>query len=255
MNRLGNYRYAGTSDPMGEREAYHCERYIRRNRAVLYPAERFLIDVPALLTPFHLDCTHCREVHRETCCENGQPYAVDAWQIPLLEREAPAIMERFLAEGEWERYEQSGIWDRRGSAGTIRLRHGNCLFHTEIDGRPACAIHAYAEQTGGDPYSLKPISCQLYPLDLIDTGEHVLITALTEETAPFSRWGRDYLDRFYCASADRRRQAKHIDPSLFALEGYRPAFQWGIPILRHVLGAAAGEAEQVLREKWLEESD
>jgi hypothetical protein len=255
MSRLRPYRYAGTPDPMGEREAYHCERYLKRNKAAMLPVGRFLIDIPALLTPFHLDCFHCREVHRETCCENGQPYALDSWQIPMLEKEAPAIAERFLSEREWETYSQSGIFESGSTAGTIRLRNGNCLFFTEWDGRPACAIHAYAEETGRDLYPIKPISCQLYPLDLIDTGECVLVTALQEETAAFSRWGTDYLDRFYCASVDRRRQAKHIDPSLFALEGYRPAYQWGISIIRRMIGSAADEVEKVLRKKWLEQSD
>jgi hypothetical protein len=249
MSRLRQYRYVGTSDPMGEREAYQCDRYLKRHRQRMLVTGHYLIDTEALVTLFHLDCFNCRRVHRETCCD-GQPYAVDTWQIPLLELEARSIAQRYMPERERGRIDQAGIWDQGKPTGTIRLNGNRCLFQTELDGRHGCSIHAHAEANGLSVYSLKPFSCQLYPLDLIQTGEQVLITALNEETAPFSRWGTDYLEQFLCASLDRRRQAKHLDSALFAEEGYRPAYQWGLPFLRHALGAAAEAVERELCAAW-----
>jgi hypothetical protein len=240
MSRLSAYKYIGTADPMEQKEAYHCAKYLKRKADRITVVGRYLIDTEALLTPFNLDCFHCERVHRETCCQNGQPYAVENWQIPLIERVAPELAEQY-PELPLKKPE-CGIWEQGSVAGTLRLHHGSCLFLARINGRRCCSLHAYAESNQQDVYSLKPFSCQLYPLDLIQIGEQVLITAVNADTAPFSRWGNDYLETFYCASIERRRQAKHIEPHLFNLEEYRPAYQWGLSFVRSALGADAEAA-------------
>ncbi|MEJ8545319.1 DUF3109 family protein [Brevibacillus borstelensis] len=227
---------------MNEREVYACKKYIRKHRAAMKEVGRVLLDLPALLTLFHLDCENCRLVHRETCCEGGQPYAVENRQADLLERESGAIARQLWSERDQRGWAAEGIWDKHYGLGTIRMDHGNCLFYKEIDGRHGCSIHAYAERSGADVVALKPFSCQLYPLEVIDMGEAILLTALTEETAPFSRWGTDYLEHFYCASIQRRMAAAHLDEHFFALTGYKPAYQWNIPLLHALLGSDAGLA-------------
>ncbi|MFD2372033.1 DUF3109 family protein [Brevibacillus sp. GCM10020057] len=248
MRTLQRFRYVGTPDPMTQKEAYHCEKYIKKHRQKLYRAGAFWIDVDALLAPFHLDCWNCRDVHGETCCEGGQPYAVDKRQIPVLEEHLPMITERLQDEKERANWQAYGIWELGKPPGTIRMKHGNCLFYRELDGKYGCAIHAYAEQTESELQPLKPFSCQLYPLDLIETGEGILLTAVTSETSSFSRWGTDYLDHFYCASQERRKQAGHLDDALFALEGYRPAYEWNLPLLRYLLQDDAERVESLLAE-------
>ncbi|MGE5703096.1 MAG: DUF3109 domain-containing protein [Clostridia bacterium] len=242
MSRLDHYRYYGTPDPMPRQEAYLCERYMKQHKAQLYLFDRYLLDLPALLRPFHLDCFNCHRVHRETCCENGQPYAVEQWQQPLLDEVTEQIAQTYLPDSVKQLVCQHGIWENVRRPGTIRLHHGTCLFAQSINGQLCCSIHAHAEGTGRDVYDVKPFSCQLYPLELIQVGSHVLITALTEETASFSRWGFDYLDEFYCANQERRRLATHLDESLFSLEGYRPAYQWGETLLRRAFGDSIADA-------------
>lgn len=240
------YRYVGTPDPMSQREQYHCEKYMKRNKANMLEAGAYLVDVAALRTLFHLDCGNCRTVHRQTCCEGGQPYAVEPHQAALLDREIPAIAGYFAARGWSQHWAQKPVWDERQRAGTLRLEHEKCVFFQEMNGQFGCAVHAYAEQTGGE-LDVKPFSCRLYPLDLIDTGEAILLTAVTEETAPFSRWGSDYLEQFYCASLSRRQLAIHLDEQHFAIEGYRPAYTWNLPLLRYLLQAEAERVEAMLQ--------
>lgn len=247
MSRKPLFRYVGTPDPMTRGESYRCEKYLKRNKAALVEAGDYLVDVPALLTLFHLDCGNCRTVHRETCCEGGQPYALEERQVSLLNRELPAIDRHFSANKRFPTWSEQRIWDDRQPAGTLRLEHGHCVFFQEINGKYGCAIHAYAEQTNAELYSLKPFSCLLYPLELIDTGEKILLTALTEETAAFSRWGTDYLEQFYCASVKRRRLAAHLDERHFALEGYRPAYEWNLPLLRYLLQGESARVEAILQ--------
>ncbi|NRR05807.1 DUF3109 family protein [Brevibacillus sp. RS1.1] len=240
------FRYVGTPDPMSDKEAYHCEKYIKKHKHSLVRAGQYLVDVSALHALFHLDCWNCRTVHRETCCEGGQPYAVEEWQIPIMEGEIPSISAGLKDEAERNQWLLHGVWDRNEPRGTIRMRHGNCLFYQENNGRYGCAIHAYAEQAGREVEPLKPYSCQLYPIDLIDTGEGILLTAVTNETSSFSRWGTDYLEQFYCASPARRKLATHIDDKLFALDGYRPAYEWNLPLLRYILQDEAERIEGIL---------
>lgn len=244
------FRYVGTPDPMTEREAYHCEKYIKKNKDKMVQKGQYLIDTTALLSLFHLDCWNCRSVHRETCCEGGQPYSVEKWQIPIIEREIPEISKRLTDEQVKKSLLKDGVWDERELAGTIRMRHGNCLFYQENNGRYGCAIHAYTEERGLDVHTLKPFSCQLYPIDLIDTGEHILLTAVTEETSSFSRWGTDYLEQFYCASQERRRLAVHVSDEVFAVDGYRPAYEWNLPLLRFLLQEEAEEVEKILANRY-----
>ncbi|MGG4442003.1 DUF3109 family protein [Brevibacillus fortis] len=244
------FRYVGTPDPMSDKEVYHCEKYIKKNKHSLVRAGQYLVDVPALNALFHLDCWNCGAVHRETCCEGGQPYAVEEWQIPIMEGEIPSISAGLLEESERNHWLLHGVWDRNETPGTIRMRHGNCLFYQENNGRYGCAIHAYAEQAGREVEPLKPFSCQLYPIDLIDTGEGILLTAVTKETSSFSRWGTDYLEQFYCASLERRKLATHIDDKLFALDGYRPAYEWNLPLLRYILQEEADRMEGILKSSY-----
>lgn len=248
MKRWEKMAYVGTPEPMGPRERYLCQQYVKRKQEVMFLWDRFLIDSEALLRPFHLDCANCATVHRETCCDNGQPYPVEAWQGALIERVSHEIAERYWSD---ERRQVCGeaIWDRQETAGTPRSYRGNCLFATDIGGVRCCALHAFAEAEGQDVYLLKPISCQLYPLDLIELDGLILITALSEETAGFSRWADSYLDHFYCANQSRRKQASHLDPQLFSLEGYRPAYEWGQLVLERLLGTEVfTRMKQVLSE-------
>ncbi|QRG69646.1 DUF3109 family protein [Brevibacillus choshinensis] len=249
MKLQQRYRYVGTPEPMTQKEAYHCEKYMKKHRDDFIRAGEYLVDVSAMLALFHLDCWNCRSVHRETCCEGGQPYAVEQPQIPILEEALPSISARLKDERERANWQEYGIWDRGQVPGTIRMRHGNCLFYQENNGNYGCAIHAYAEDAGQQVTPLKPFSCQLYPIDLIETEEGILLTAVTTETSSFSRWGTDYLEHFYCASPDRRKQAAHMDEDLFSLDGYRPAYEWNFPLLRFLLKENAPRVEALLAER------
>lgn len=239
------YRYYGTPDPMTEREAYHCEKYLKRKKDRIIQVGRFLLDSDSLLAPFHLDCGNCRSVHGQTCCEGGQPYSVDKWQMPLIEATTPKAVAAFL-QG---RSAHPSLWCAQGySPGSIPLHEGSCYFYGPIGEGHGCILHAYAEKKGEEVYPLKPFSCQLYPLDLIQIEEKVLITAVTEETAAFSRWGNDYLKNFYCASLERRKAADHLPAEVFAVAGYRPAYQWGNEFLQETFGTEAELAFAKIKE-------
>ncbi|MGC5325090.1 DUF3109 family protein [Brevibacillus sp. SYSU BS000544] len=235
MNTSMKYAYYGTSDPMAEREIYRLEKYLKQHKKELLYTERFIIDIKALQRPFMLDCFNCKKVHQVTCCEEGQPYAVHYTQVKPMEEYAFAMKPGFMSPEAEESMREKGIW-QLGRYDTIRTYRKSCIFVTELNGVSCCSIHAHAAAHGHDVFPIKPFSCMLYPIELIQLPTRILITALTEETASFNRWGNDYLDQFYCASLERRQANDELSPELFPVERYESAYVWGKDLLERTFG-------------------
>ncbi|PPA91452.1 DUF3109 family protein [Brevibacillus laterosporus] len=233
------YGYYGTTERMSQKESYHFHKYVKKKKNRLVQKGHFYIDVDALQRPCHLDCFNCHIVHRETCCENGQPYAVQDWQLSLIEAESRSVAAAYLNGRSQQRVMEHGCFES-AEPGVVRMEKGSCLFYGQVDGQRCCLLHAHGLREQKDVYSIKPFSCQLYPIDFVMMdNENILITALTEETASFSRWGHEYLEIFYCANQEKRKQATHIDEQLFSLDGYQPAYIWGRELIERSFGEDA----------------
>ncbi len=241
MNAAIGYAYYGTSDPMSEHEVYRFKKYWKQNRKKLIRSGRFWFDPDALKRLFHLDCFQCKAVHQATCCERGHPYAVSSRQVKPIEQYVTQMKPGFLLPEAEQTIKESGIWEM-GRYDTIKKHEGDCLFATRLNGISCCAVHAHAAVYEDDVYPIKPFSCQLYPLEIIQMPDGILITALTEETAGFSRWGWDYLDYYYCANLERRKRAEQLDANVFSVDGYRPAYWWGMELLKRTFGPEVTEA-------------
>jgi len=247
------YFFVGTPLELTEQEVYHLQKYCKKARAkgqivqVEAPqlGHAFEIDLAALATPVLLDCARCRQAHAESCCEGGFPFPPTEDLLPVLDILSPLIAARHLDEAAQVRIKERGLFDAyletAGHPTIAAAEEGNCLFcRVEEDG-PACAAHRFALEQGRAPHELKPLSCLLYPLDLIaDEDGTLLLTALTADTARFSRWGEDYRLDFLCANLDLREKVAagetdgmrpnillNMDERAFAPERYRPAFLEG----------------------------
>lgn len=241
MRTRESYTYYGTPDVMGEREIYRLQKYLKQKKSKLVASGRFLFDLESLEQPFLLDCFNCKTVHQETCCEKGEPYSVPYQQVKRIEEYVAKMEEGYLLPGAKQAIQEKGIW-QTGTLDTIKRHEGNCLFVTICDGKSCCAIHAHAAALDHEVFPVKPFSCQLYPIDIIRMPDKILITALTEETVGFSRWSKDYLDMFYCASRERRAKDLAVPNHLFPVEAYRSAYSWGREILLLEFGPSVGEA-------------
>lgn len=235
VNSGKRYAYYGTSDPMTEREIYRVEKYIRQNKKQFIRIEQYLIDIPALQRLFMLDCFQCKQVHQVTCCEEGQPYAIHYQQVKPMEEYVRKMNTEYMLAGAAQIIQEKGIWEL-GRYDTLRTYQKNCLFATVLNGISCCSIHAHAAANNHDVFPIKPFSCMLYPIEIIQLPECIFITALTEETSSFSRWGNDYLDHFYCASLERRKQNEQLSPDVFPIDQYQPAYFWGKELLERTFG-------------------
>lgn len=249
------FRFTGTPLDLTEGEAYHLRKYWRKGRQArtILPLDAFAVevDVAALQVLVQLDCAHCHLAHVSSCCEGGFPFPPAQDLLPMLEEHLGGIsalltserVGHLLREGLYERYLETAGHQ------TIGTFAGDCTFCQVEEHGPACMAHRYAVQAGLAPEAVKPLSCLLYPLDLIQSEEHgrTLLTALTEQTTAFSRWGAEYRLDYLCGnhalrvadeSTDRSPNIRRNLPAdVFASEGYRPAYVEGRDLLTSLYGA------------------
>jgi hypothetical protein len=264
------YSFLGTPLDLTEGEVYHLRKYWKRGRqaGTIRPlggssgsaGSAVEVDVEALQTLVLLDCANCHLAHESSCCEDGFPFPPTEDLLPMIDEHldgiaehlAPELIRHLLRKGLYERHLETA------GHRTIGTYEGNCNF-CRVEGQgPACMAHRYALQSGLAPLAVKPLSCLLYPLDLIQSEEdgRTLLTALTERTANFSRWGADYRLDFLCANRQLRAEVAASDASadtehgdlganirralpaeVFALENYRPAYLEGRETLTALYGA------------------
>lgn len=255
----GEWRFVGTPLHLTEGEEYHLAKYWKKatRAGEIFVWGRFEIDRAALQTRVLLDCANCHRAHVESCCEGGYPFPPGADLLPVLDEHLPQIVARHLDSAAREHVEQNGLYEQHlETAGhpTIGTLGGNCLF-CRVEGEgPACMAHRYALEEGSRPEELKPLSCLLYPLDLLEDGTgRVRITALTEHTDRFSRWGSEYRQDFLCANYELRTAlaAGTAEPvranirveladDAFPPQDYRPAWQEGLDLLKRLYGEELG---------------
>ncbi|RXT07279.1 DUF3109 family protein [Ammoniphilus sp. CFH 90114] len=226
--------YYGTQDQLSKKEAFHLKKYYKKHSFI--SSGRFIID-PAIFTNVNLDCKNCHRVHVMTCCEGGQPYSTDPESEEKLRKAAPSIIKTYLDEKrQWEA-DQSGYMEKFAVGPqhpTIKLCEGNCFFFVKDDDESYCSIHRYALDHQRSPLDLKPMSCSLFPLDIIQMDSTLFVTAITPETTAFSRWGYEYKDHL-CVNREIR-EAEQISPELFSIDGYRPAWEWCRDLLQTTFG-------------------
>ena len=112
----------------------------------------------------------------KTCCTT--------FRVPLepddINRVAPVVNEvkkirdvaAAIDEADgWWHHDSDGLW-------LEQREHGGCVFLSKPpEGMPRCTIHEWAVKQGHDFRAYKPEGCCLFPMYLIDDGEHVLVTS------------------------------------------------------------------------------
>ncbi|WP_134703496.1 DUF3109 family protein [Ammoniphilus sp. YIM 78166] len=230
---MPSLNYYGTNDALSSKEAYHYKKYMKR--ANIQTMGRFHFD-PVLFTPVNLDCLNCKLVHSTTCCEGGQPYSMKPDNLNRLHLHAQEIIQTHLDPKRQKEAQETGYIESVSEtfSPTIKDCEGDCFFLGKQESQSFCSIHRYALENKLSPWLLKPFSCSLFPLDIIEDGEKLLITAITPETAPFSRWGKDY-EHFFCVNYQKRKEAE-LSPELFSLKNFKPAWTWSQELLEQSFG-------------------
>lgn len=232
--------YFGTQESLSNKESFHFKKYRKKTNFITF--KNFYID-PAIFTPINLDCTHCHIVHPSSCCENGQPYSMLPEAEKHLETHAPQIIKDHLDIERLNEASNHGYMEdlSTSSSSTFNIVQsikttcdGDCFFLKKSAEESFCSIHRFAEKKQVNPFELKPYSCTLFPLEIIQDDDKVILTTLTRETESFSRWGKQYRD-YLCIDLGLRK-SNDLDDKYFTISNYKPAWEWNRSLLEHSFG-------------------
>jgi hypothetical protein len=227
--------YYGTQEDLEHKELYHFKKYKKKNKFSSFGD--IFID-HSVFTLVNLDCKNCHSVHTFSCCEDGKPYSMTKKSEDLLQQHALQIITEHLDIDRLKEARQNGYTEavsEDSNIESIKTCNGDCFFLKKENNLSYCSIHKYAENNHIVPVELKPFSCSLFPLDMIKVKNQIYVTALTPETASFSRWGTQYKD-YLCVNLNRRKEINLEEPIFFEKD-YRPAWRWS----EYLLGTYLGE--------------
>lgn len=230
--------YYGTPEHLSQQESYHFKKYVKRHS---FQAFKHFRVADAIFTPVNLDCQNCRLAHPASCCENGQPFSIlhNAKQQLLTHVSGISTL---LSRDKQKEVKHSGVFEQQLKYPHVNqikaCSEGHCFFKANAETHAFCSIHRYAEQGHMNYLELKPFSCSLFPLEIIQDGNIIYVTSLTEETKKFSRWGWEY-EGYLCVNKEQRTSNKHLvnlPQSAFSPDKYRPAWEWGRELLKYTFG-------------------
>ena len=197
----------------------------------------FLIDEEALKKEINLNCFECTKLYQYGCC-CGSPCNLGSRNRKNFDRHLLNI------EGAVKAYDQrtyEKILSKGGlvaSDGSINECDGHCALLVEEEGVYKCIAHSYALQRDIPVYSLCPLSCLMYPLEIIELitnkqRQIILLASVVDETFAnkLGRWGS-----YNTLEVELRCINKQEHNAIFREEDYRPVYQVNKGLLCHEFG-------------------
>lgn len=197
----------------------------------------FLIDEKALKHEINLNCFACTKRYRYGCC-CGSPCDLGPKNRKVFDKHLLNIEEEVKAYDEISYNKIVAKGGLINTNGSINECDGHCGLLVEIDGVYKCAAHSYALKKQIPIYTLCPLSCLMYPLEIIEliTNKQrkiILLTAAVNEdfAKHFSRWGS-----YNTLEVELRCINKEAHDDIFRKEDYKPVYQVNEGLLSHEFG-------------------
>lgn len=199
----------------------------------------FLLDEAALKHEINLNCFACTKLYRYGCC-CGSPCNIGPRNRKVFDRHLLNIEQEVKACDE-KTYKK--ILDKGGfvaSDGSINECNGHCALLVEEEGIYKCIAHSYALKRDIPIYTLCPLSCLMYPLEIIELitnkqRKMILLTAAVNEDFAhrFGRWGS-----YNTLEVELRCINKEEHNDIFKEEDYKPVYKVNEGLLSHEFGNA-----------------
>ena len=206
--------------------------------AVIEEDEKMIIiDREALQKKINLNCFECTKKYRYGCC-CGSPCEMSDKNRQLLEDHLVEIEER-VNQIDPVQYENlihhGGVLAANGK---IKSFDGHCALLVEEKGIYKCIAHQYALEQGIEVYEICPLSCLMYPFEVIEliTNKHkkaFLFTAAVKGVPmlELSRWGN-----YEALEVGLRCVDETLEDEIFKEEKYRPVYQVNQKLIEHEFG-------------------
>lgn len=209
----------------------------RRLAMIDYGEEAFLVDIEALKVPINLNCFACTKIHRYGCC-CGSPCSVSDKNMNLLDQHQLQIEEaiRQIDENYYNEVINGGGLVQAN--GLIKAYNGHCSLLVKEDDVYKCISHKYALDHDLPIYDLCPLSCLMYPLEIMELEIEkrkriIFLTSVVDSdfAKQFGRWGS-------YESLDVELRCINIGGSndIFKKEDYKPVYEVNKGLITHEFG-------------------
>lgn len=241
--------YYDLDEGLIEEDIQKLKRYLKEQALTIIEQQNqiFLIDKKALGTKINLNCFECTKRHQYGCC-CGSPCAMSKKNMNLLDKHLIRMEEALkdLDKMQYKRLQAKGGFI--AANGEIKSFDGHCSFLIAHEGVYKCMAHKYALDKKIPIYDLCPLSCLMYPLEIMEliTDKRktiFLITAAVQElfAETFSRWGS-----YKSLEVELRCIHEEEHDEYFRKEDYQTVYEVNKQLLKHEFGKGLLEGMQVL---------
>lgn len=210
----------------------------QRNLGIIdYNEQVFLIDREALEKAINLNCFECTKIHEYGCC-CGSPCGFSSKNMKLFDQHMLSMEEAVKAIDleQYKRLEGNGGF--MTANGLIKAHDGHCALLVKHEGVYKCMAHKYALDEQIPIYDLCPLSCLMYPLEIIEfitdkRKKVMLLTSVVDEVFAnqFGRWGS-----YESLEVELRCIQQEAHNTIFKAEDYRPVYEVNRGLLVHEFG-------------------
>lgn len=209
----------------------------------------FLVDEAALKHEINLNCFACTKLYQYGCC-CGSPCNLGPSSRKVFDKHLLNIEEEVKAYDERTYKKILAKGGFVASDGSINECDGHCALLVEEEGVYKCVAHSYALKRDIPIYTLCPLSCLMYPLEIIEliTNKQrkiLLLTAVVNEDFAhrFGRWGS-----YNTLEVELRCINKEAHNDVFKEEDYKPVYKVNKGLLCHEFGSTFYKSlEEVLQ--------
>ncbi|MEG0501210.1 MAG: transposase [Cellulosilyticaceae bacterium] len=209
----------------------------RKLGIVEYGDRMILVDKEALVKEINLNCFECTKIYKYGCC-CGSPCDMSSKNKKMFDKYSLRIENEVknLDESQYQEIvANGGFWAADGS---LNEWNGHCALLIEHEGVRKCIAHKYALDYHIPIYELCPLSCLMYPLEIIEliTNKQktiILLTSVLDEAfaEEFGRWGS-----YKSLDVDLRCIDKKAHNEVFKEKDYKSVYKVNENLLIHEFG-------------------
>lgn len=239
INALTLGEYYDLDEGMTSTDLKALKKYLlERNLGVIdYKEQVFLMDLEALKKRINLNCFECTKIHKYGCC-GGSPCSMSSKNMNLLDQHVLSMEEAVKAIDleQYKKLQENGGFVTAN--GLIKAYDGHCALLIQHEEVYKCMAHKYALDEQIPIYDLCPLSCLMYPLEIIELmtdkrKKVILLTSVIDKTfaSQFGRWGS-----YETLEVELRCIDEKSHNAIFKEKDYRPVYQVNKGLITHEFG-------------------
>ena len=213
-------------------------------------AQLYLVDTVALEKEINLNCFECTRLYKYGCC-CGSPCQMSRKNQKYLDEHLDSLSQEMRALNE-KYYDEVMIKGGFMSFdGSIKSCDERCSLLVEHEGVHKCMAHKYALEHEISIYEFCPLSCLMYPLEIIELitdkkRKVILLTSVVEEdlAKTYGRWGS-----YKGLNIEHRCINKEAHNEIFKLEEYKPVYEVNKNLIDHEFGKEVYKGLEIIFNK------